>query len=264
MKEGRKSLRGSFSPLASYPLKMHPGVALLCYLSFMVFFATLCRFDWTTAAVLWGMILFLPRITTSKFYGLIKRMAAIFTFLLLALSLHAFFTPGTILWHTPIFNLTKEGLIQGVWIAQKLAAFFWISFAITASIPSLFLFQCLGALKRSRLFRSIDFGAWIIALFLITRWLLILPSAWKKQLAGAIKSEPVKIKRIFKGLRLIPQVLGKDLRRIRPWIDLLVLRGYAEGALWISDTPLPRLTRKDKVMLGSLLVAWGGWAAYLL
>ncbi|RTZ91963.1 MAG: hypothetical protein DSY91_04345 [Deltaproteobacteria bacterium] len=191
-------------------------------------------------------------------------MTGILPFLILALILHAFFTPGTILWHVGPLYMTKEGLREGAWIMQKLGFFFYLSFVITSGIPSRFLFQLLERLGRFPPFKKLNLRLWILSLFLIVRWLRILPASWKFRVSEAVRHEPGRLGKTLKGLRHIPLILRAEVSGMGLWVQCLVLRGYAEGILVLAETPLPPLKTRDLLIISGIFLAWTGWIIYLL
>ncbi len=187
------------------------------------------------------------------------RLAGVLPFLCLALLLNAFFTPGTILLRVGPLFLTKEGLTEGAWITQKLAFLFYLSFLISTTVSGLFLFQLIARLKRFPFAGKLNLRLWILSLFLILKWLRLLPATWKAEIAETFEKGDSGIKKTLKGLRALPGILGKEIDHLEEWNRLLVLRGYAEGILILSESPFPPLRARDVPLLLAILIGWGIW-----
>ncbi len=263
--KGRKhgTLSASFPFLFSAP-RIHPGVFLLANLSLIVFVITTRRYNWKITVWLWAISFLLLFLCSPRFKSVLKKMVFVLPFLALSLFFHAFFTPGAILFGLGHLFVTREGLCQGAWITQKLAYFFWVSFALTSAVPGMFLFQIMGCLSRFPVLKMFKIRLGIIVLFLIMRWLRVLPLSWKEQLHAFTRDTTGKLGKTIKGLQLLPQILGNELIHLDRWTTLLIFRGYGEGILWIADGPFPPLRRKDILIFWGILVAWGFWIAYLI
>lgn len=262
MKMGReKPISPSPPPVMSPSLRIHPGVILIANLSLIIFIITTRRYDWKLASGLWIGSLILSLLESPQPLKPIKKMSFAFPFLLITLAIHALFTSGTVLFRLGNIFITKEGIFHGIWITQKLAFFFWISLVITSNVPASILFQLMGRLSNLYIFRRVRL--WIIALFLIIRWLHILPISWRKQLSEHIKDVPGKFRKTLSGLRYLPQLVRETLTQIDQWNTLLVLRGYSEGILWIADSPMPPLKRLDTLIMLIISLLWGLWIVYL-
>ena len=260
MKKGKETS----STVSSFPFlfsntQTHSGVTLFACLLFLVLFIAASRYNWVVSLYLWLATFALSLLSCSHPLKLAARMAGILPFLCLALILHAFFTPGTILWSVGSFCLTKEGLVEGAWISQTLGFFFYISFVITAGVSSHFLFRVLERFSRLSLLRFLNLRLGILALFLILRWLRILPVSWKRQVTEAIRGEPDRFTRLIKGLRQIPLIFLKEITMIRQWSQLLIVRGYAEGVLIIAGSPFMPLRLKDIIVLTGAFIVSGLW-----
>jgi len=264
MKGREKPARISSFPFLFPSPRIHPGVYIFANLSLTTFVITTRRYDWKIAVFLWVATLVLSFSGCPQPLKPLRKMAFALPFLLLTLFFHAFFTPGTVLFGLGNLFATREGVLKGIWVSQKLAFFFWNSFVITSSVSSAVFFQFLGRSSRFTLFGTNRIRLWIIALFLVIRWLRLLPISWKRQLSEHIKDEPGKLRKTLKGLQYLPQLVGKNLTQMEHWNDLLVTRGYAEGILWIADSPMSSLKGWDSLILMFIFLAWGLWIAYLV
>ena len=260
MKKGKeKSSTASSFPFLFSNARTHSGVTLFGCLLFLALFIATQRYNWLTALSLWITIFILSLISCPRPLKLVVRMAGILPFLCLALLLHAFFTPGAILWSVGGFYLTKDGLIEGAWISQTLGFFFYISFVITAGTSSFFLFRVLERLSRLSFLRLLNLRLGILVLFLILRWLRILPISWKRQVTEAMRGEPERLNKLIKGLRQIPLIFLKEITRTRQWSQLFIARGYAEGVLILSESPFTPLRLKDIAVLIGIFIATAFW-----
>ena len=265
MKEGReKTPTVSSFPFLSPNSRTHPGVNLLTALSLVIFVLTIPAHDWIATAGLWAIALAFSFIACMHPGKNLLKMAGVLPFICLALLFHALFTPGTILLHIGPLYITKDGLAEGAWIAQKLAFFFFLSFLITSSVPSLFLFQLMARAGRLPVLRRLNLQLWIIVLFLILQWLRVLPASWKLRISEATKEESGRIRKTLKGLGRLPLIFREEIERMGKWSQLLVLRGYAEGVLTIARGPLPPLKAKDGLVFAGVFVTWMLWIARVL
>lgn len=265
MRKGREKT----PTVSSFPFwfsvsRTHPGLNLLTALSLVIFVLTIPSRDWIAAIGLWIVTLTFSFIASLHPGKNLLKMAGILPFLCLALLFHAFFTPGTILLHIGPLYVTRDGLAEGAWITQKLALFFFLSFLITSSVSSLFIFQLMARARRLPLLRRLNLHLWIIALFLILQWLRILPTSWSLQVSEVIKGEPSRIRRTLKGLGHFPLIFRDEIKRMGRWSQLLVLRGYAEGVLILSQNPLPALKPRHLPPAMVICLAWVVWLYYIL
>jgi len=262
VKEGReKTPTVSSFPFLSPASRTHPGINLLTAVSLVIFVLTIPSRDWIAAIGLWIVTLTFSFIVSLHPGKNLLKMAGVLPFLCLALLFHAFFTPGTILLHIGPLYVTRDGLAEGAWITQKLAFFFFLSFLITSSVSSLFIFQLMARAGRLPLLRRLNLQLWIIVLFLILQWLRVLPTSWRLQVSEVIKGESSRIRRTLKGLGHLPLIFRDEIKRMGRWSQLLVLRGYAEGALTIAGSPLPPLKAKDSLALVGVFAIWMLWIA---
>ncbi len=265
MEEGGENTKGVFSPPFFEEVDaFHPFSLSGVFFTLFAFFLTVKAYDWEMVGCLWLGTVIVPFWGCRNVRASSRRWLLVSPFLLIAFLLHVFYTPGRIVGHWGPFFATAEGVREGAWVAQKLAAYFWLSFLVTSNVDEFFFFQLLGRIRRLRLVRRCSLGLWMMALFLILRWLAVLPARWVRQVKGALKDVRGRYRKVLEGGRLLPVVLKEDVRRIHQWLDLFVLRGYAEGILWISETPFAPLSKKDRIVFFFLLVSWGGWLIYLL
>ncbi len=236
---------------------VHPGVFLFANLSLAAFMLGLPTQAWRAAGLVWAGCAVLGAFGSPRFTTVIKRMGFTLPFLIFSMFFHLFFTPGTFWFSLGPLHATLDGLRQGAWITQKLAFFFWVSLIVTASRFGLFPFQALERASRLPLLKKTRMRLGIIVLFLILRWLRVLPLSWKRQLQALLKESEGKFEKTRKGLRHLPRILGHDLIHLDTWVTLFIARGYEEGILRLAETPIPPLTRTDLLILTGTCAAWG-------
>ncbi len=267
--EGRgrqlKTLYSTFPYLFDTP-STHPCVFLFANISIISFIIEAKQRIWQTALLPWALLLLLVTLDHSHLLNAMKKILYVTPFLALSLFFHAFFTPGNILFSVGHLYITREGLIQGIWITQKLAFFFCVSFGLTSGISSLFIFQMMDRLNRLPILNLFGIRQHILTLFLILRWLRVLPLSWKHQLTEIMKDAEGKTTKTTLILRSLPQILKKDFLQMDRRSALFIARGYAEGILRIAETPFDPLSRKDLVISWVILISWGFyilWAVLL-
>ncbi len=258
----QSSLAAAFPFLFGRP-GIHPGIFLFANLSLAVFMLTARKEPWIQVTPLWGGSLILVFLSPSRVGKILKRMGVALPFLGVSLFFHLFFTPGTVLFRLGPMYATLEGLRRGAWVTQKLAFFFWISLILPGGGSSLFLYRLMERASHLPLPERFRITIGILALYLILQWLRILPRSWAKQLRTITANAKGKREKFFLRLRALPRVLGHDLFTLDQWATLLIARGYGEGILRIAGTPMPPLQRKDTLVLGATLTAWGIWIAVI-
>ncbi len=243
-------------------LPIHPAGFLFAHFSLVIFSlsASCCR--WLLAILLWGGLLLLAILNAPPSLHALKKMRYVLPFLGVSLFFHLFFTPGTLFFRIGPLLATREGLSQGWWITQKLAFFFSVSFVLVAGIPSSFLFQVAARLRHFSLLNHLRITSGLLILFLILRWLRILPQSWKKQLQEPACLSEDKYANLMRGLKMLPRLIRRDITDLDGWITLFVSRGYAEGVLWVADAPFVSFNRKDLMVILATLVAWGFWIPF--
>jgi hypothetical protein len=117
----------------------------------------------------------------------------------------------------------------------------------------------MGAVSRLPGFNKLPVRLWMITLFLLLRWLGLLPVSWKTQLAETLKAVRGNRMRIIRGVEVLPQILKRDILELDSWVDLLILRGYGEGVLWIADSRSEPWRPADWGLLAGVFALWAVW-----
>lgn len=264
MRKGKKKTDpASFSPFSEKALKARTTLVFLLFLSLALFIITTKQHDWKMSLGIWTMGIITPCLFRIPLLNPLKKMGFVFPFVAVTMIIHAFFTPGTLLFHWGGVMLTREGLENGLWVSHKIAFLFWISFVICGHIPENTFYQWMGTVSRFPGLRRSPVRLWIITLFLLLRWLILLPVSWKTRLSETLKGLKGKRVRLVKGIESLPEILKRDILELDSWIGLLILRGYAEGVLWIADNRVQPWQLTDWFLLTSVIALWIGWGFYL-
>ena len=238
---------------------IQPAMYLFANLSLIIFSLTLSCCRWGGMALIWSGVFLLAALNVPRPLHTLKKSAYALPFLGISLFFHLFYTPGSILFRIGPLLATREGLSQGCWITQKLAFLFCASLVLISGTPGTFPFQLAGRLSHLPLLRRARIRTGILILFLILRWLRILPWRWKKQIQEQTDMAKGKRGKLILGLKALPGLIGQDLSTLDRWLNLFISRGYAEGILRIADASLPPCKWLDIVTGLGTVAAWGYW-----
>jgi len=239
------------------------SLTLFLFLSLALFMLTVRRFDWDITLGVWAIGVAAPCLFSMPLLPRLKKMGIVLPFILITILIHALFTPGTLIAHRGDLMITREGIEKGLWISHKIVFFFWISFIVSESVPENALFRWMGVISRLPVLNKLPVRLWMITLFLLLRWLGLLPIFWKRRLTEALKDVRGKRARIIRGVEALPGILKQDILELDAWVDLLILRGYGEGVLWIADSRSGAWRPADWFLLTGVFALWAAWGFYM-
>lgn len=120
---------GQYYPIKSPIHSLDPRTKIICVFLFIIalFFAH-DYYSYLNAVLFSALIIFVSRVPMST---LIKGLKPILIFVIITALIHAFLTPGTVIWQWKFFKVTREGLDQAVFTALRLILLIAVSSLLT-------------------------------------------------------------------------------------------------------------------------------------
>ncbi len=188
----------------------------------------------------------------------------------LTLLLHAFTTPGHILWTVPglEWNLTREGLINGGLLAGRLSALVLLGVTLSLAVTALEAIRAMDVLLSPLARLNIPVGSFSLLLGMTLRFV---PTLYEEALTlrKALRArgwDPGKgvLSRVKAWIPLFIPLLANALRRADDLAETLVLRGYDPRAVRTRYGLSDWRGADTMITLASMLplALWGVLAAF--